>query len=165
MNAARTPAEAEIIRLGALEIRYLQHAGHGCEMGAFEMTVPPGCMVPPPHSHAGNEELVYVLEGTLRYTVGSETRDLQPGDYMATPRGTVHAFGNPHATAARALVLNTPDIGAQYFREVAAIVNAGGPPDRAQLMATMQRHGLTPAAPSASASAAAPPASAATPSS
>ena len=156
MNPARPPAEAETIRLGALEIRYLQHAGPGIGMGAFEMTVPPGCMVPPPHSHAANEELVYVLEGTLRYTVGGETRDLQPGDFMATPRGAVHAFGNPHAAAARALVVNTPDIGAPYFREVAAIVNAGGPPDRAQLMATMQRHGLTPAAPPASANAESP---------
>ena len=118
-------------------------------MGMFEMRVPPACMVPPPHSHPGNEELVYVLEGTLRYTVGSQTRDLHAGDFMSTPRGEVHAFSNPHAAEARALVINTPDIGAQYFREVAAIVGAGGPPDRAQLMATMRRHGLVPAAPPA----------------
>ena len=51
------------------------------------------------------------------------------------------------ATAARALVVNTPDIGAGYFREVAAVVNAGGPPDRARLAAVMQRFGLVPAAP------------------
>jgi quercetin dioxygenase-like cupin family protein len=139
--------EAELIRLGPLEIRYLQNAGNGRQMGLFEMRVPPGCPVPPPHSHAGNEELVYVLEGTLRYTVGSETRDLGPGDFMTTPPGAVHAFANPHAVAVRALVINTPDIGAQYFRDVAAIVATGGPPDRARLMATMQRFGLTPAAP------------------
>jgi mannose-6-phosphate isomerase-like protein (cupin superfamily) len=90
-----------------------------------------------------------VLEGTLRYTVGGDTRDLQSGEFMATPRGTVHAFRNPHAVEARALVINTPDIGPQYFREVAAIVNAGGPPDRVKLMATMQSHGLVPAAPQA----------------
>ena len=147
MNEARTPAAPELIRLGQLEIRYLQEAGDGCQMGAFEMHVPPGSNVPPPHSHSANEELVYVLEGTLRYTVGSETRDLQPGDSMATPRGVVHAFSNPHGAAARALVINTPDIGAQYFREVRAIVDAGGPPDKAALLATMQRFGLVPAAP------------------
>ncbi|MFO1310371.1 MAG: hypothetical protein U1F64_18270 [Burkholderiales bacterium] len=44
-------------------------------------------------------------------------------------------------------MINTPDIGAAYFREAAAIVNAGGPPDRAKLVAMMQRHGLVPAAP------------------
>ena len=111
------------------------------------MLVPPGSNVPPPHSHTANEELVYVLEGTLRYTVGGDTRDLGPGDSMATPCGVVHAFSNPHAGVARALVINTPDIGAQYFREVASIVNRGGPPDKAQLMATMGKFGLVPAAP------------------
>ncbi len=86
MNEANTPAAQELIRLGPLEIRYLQKAGNGSEMGMFEMRVPPASMVPPPHSHPGNEELVYVLEGTLRYTVGSETRDLRAGDFMSTPQ-------------------------------------------------------------------------------
>lgn len=149
MNEANTPADPDLIRLGTLEIRYLQQAGNGSEIGMFELRVPPASMVPPPHSHSGNEELVYVLEGTLRYTVGSQTRDLQAGEFMSTPRGVVHAFSNPHTVDARALVINTPDIGPQYFREVAAIVNAGSPPDRAKLMATMQRYGLVPAAPPA----------------
>jgi quercetin dioxygenase-like cupin family protein len=116
-------------------------------MGCFEMRVPPGSNVPPPHSHPANEELVYVLEGTLRYTVGNETRDLRPGHSMATPRGAVHAFSNPHDEVARALVINTPDIGLQYFREVALMTNHGGPPDKASLMATMLRFGLVAAAP------------------
>lgn len=143
-TASRDP---KTIRVGQIEIRYIQEAGNGCQMGCFEMRVPPGSNVPPPHSHANNEELVYVLEGVLRYTVGAETRDLQPGDTMATPRGVVHAFSNPHSTTARALITNTPDIGAQYFREVAAIINAGGPPDRSKLVETMRKFGLTPAAP------------------
>ena len=149
MNDVDSPAAHELIRLGTLEIRYLQEAGNGSEMGMFEMRVPPASMVPPPHSHPLNEELVYVLEGTLRYTVGSQTRDLRAGEFMSTPRGEVHAFSNPHAVEARALVINTPDIGAQYFRDVAALVSAGGPPDRAKQMETMRRYGLVPAAPSA----------------
>lgn len=139
----------EVIRIGQLEIRYVQEAAGPCAMGCFELTVPPGSNVPPPHSHSANEELVYVLEGTLRYTVGAETRDLAPGDSMATPRGVVHGFSNPHAVAARALVINTPDIGAQYFRDVSAVVSAGGPPDKAKLVAVMRAYGLVPAAPAA----------------
>jgi quercetin dioxygenase-like cupin family protein len=146
MNASAAPV-APVIRLGQIEIRYLQQAGEGCQIGCFEMRVPPRSNVPPPHSHTANEELVYVLEGTLRYTVDGQTRDLGPGDSMATPRGAVHAFSNPHAVTARALVINTPDIGVEYFREVADIIGAGGPPDRTKLMATMQRFGLVPAAP------------------
>jgi hypothetical protein len=40
----------------------------------------------------------------------------------------------------------TPDVGAQYFRDVAAVAAAGGPPDRAKLMRIMTRYGLMPAA-------------------
>ncbi len=143
MNVNKTALPGpETIRVGQIEIRYLQEAGHGCQMGCFEMRVPPGSNVPPPHSHANNEELVYVLEGVLRYTVGSETRDLRPGDTMATPRGVVHGFSNPHSATVRALIINTPDIGAQYFREVAAVINAAGPPDLSRLLETMRRFGL-----------------------
>ncbi|HEX5458975.1 MAG TPA: cupin domain-containing protein [Steroidobacteraceae bacterium] len=143
MNETASP-DPQTIRVGQIEIRYIQEAGNGCQMGCFEMRVPPGSNVPPPHSHANNEELVYVLEGVLRYTVAGETRDLRPGDAMATPRGVVHGFSNPYSAAARALVMNTPDIGAQYFREVAAIINAPGPPNRNRLVETMRKFGLAP---------------------
>ncbi len=113
----------------------------------FELTVPPGSNVPPPHSHAKNDECVYVLEGALRYSVDAETRDLGAGENMFSPKGSVHQFSNPFATTARALVVQSPDIGAQYFRDVAAVVNTGGPPDRAALVSVMTRYGLTPAAP------------------
>jgi quercetin dioxygenase-like cupin family protein len=147
MNETHTRATPEIIRVGQLEIKYIQSGDNACQMVCFELRVPPGANVPPPHSHSANEELLYVLEGTLRYTVDGETRDLGPGEAMATPRGMVHAFSNPHALVARALVINTPDIGPGYFCEVGSIVNAGGPPDRAALLATMQRYGLTLAVP------------------
>ena len=147
MNEPITPVAQEVIRVGQLEIRYLNESGNGCQMGCFEMHVPPGSNVPPPHSHTANEEIVYVLEGTLRYFVGSETRDLRPGDSMATPCGVVHGFSNTGDIAVRALVINSPDIGAQYFREMGLIVNAGTPPDKEKLLATMQNFGLVPGAP------------------
>ena len=53
----------------------------------FELTVPPASNAPPPHSHSNNEELVYVLEGTLRYTVGADTRDLTPWTKHAYAKG------------------------------------------------------------------------------
>ena len=66
---------------------------------------------------------------------------------MSTPKGIVHAFANPFATTARALIVNSPDIGAQYFRDIAAVVNTGGPPDKTALIAVMLKYGLVPAAP------------------
>ncbi len=64
---------------------------------------------------------------------------------MFTPRGSVHHFSNPHSDTARALIIISPDIGAQYFLDVGAVVNAGGPPDRAKLIEIMSKYGLVPA--------------------
>jgi quercetin dioxygenase-like cupin family protein len=135
------------IKAGQLGINYIADGSPTRSLGMFELTVPPGSNVPPPHSHSNNEECVYVLEGTLRYSVGTETRDLTTGQTMSTPRGTVHAFSNPFAATARALIVLSPDIGPQYFRDVAAVVNGAGPPDKAALISVMSRYGLVPAAP------------------
>ncbi len=135
------------INVGQLRIRYLIDGSQRAGLGMFELTVPPGSNVPPPHSHTDNEEIVYVLEGTLRYTVGSESRDLTPGQTMQTPKGEVHAFSNPFDRVARALITLAPDIGPRYFEDVAEVVNRGGPPDKAALLAVMARYRLVPAAP------------------
>ncbi len=135
------------ISVGQLRIRYLIDGTQSASLGLFELTVPPGSNVPPPHSHTDNEEIVYVLEGTLRYSVGNDTRDLSPGQTMRTPKGSVHGFSNPFGSVARALITLAPDIGPKYFEDVASVVNAGGPPDKAAIVAVMSRHGLVPAAP------------------
>jgi hypothetical protein len=44
-------------------------------------------------------------------------------------------------------VINTPDIGAEYFREIASIMGRDGPPDKVAVIATMRKFGLVPAAP------------------
>jgi quercetin dioxygenase-like cupin family protein len=142
------PQEQPPMKVGQLEIRYLiDGTVTGAGAGMFEMTVPPGARVPPPHSHKNNEEIIYVLEGTLRYSVDGEVRDLKPGERMYTPRGSVHAFSNPHDRPARALIVLTPDIGAQYFRDIAEIVSAPGGPDPARMAAMMARYGLVLAPP------------------
>lgn len=147
MSGGDPGAARDSIMVGQLGIRYLIDGTAEGGMGVFELSVPPKGNVPPPHSHTGSEECVYVLEGVLRYAVNDVFRDLRPGDWMHTPRGAVHQFSNPHDAPARALIVLTPDIGAQYFRDVGAVVNAGGPPDRARLLQVMAKYGLVPAPP------------------
>ena len=140
------PQEQPVVKIGGLEIRYLiDGTVTGAGSGMFELTVAPGAKVPPAHSHRHNEEILYVLEGVLRYTVDAETRDLQPGERMYTAKGSVHAFSNPHGEIARALIILTPDIGAQYFRDVAEAVGAPGGPNPARMVEVMKRYGLEPA--------------------
>jgi quercetin dioxygenase-like cupin family protein len=141
--------EAMQINLGKMTIRYLVDGSRTGTMGMFELTVLPGASVPPPHSHSNNEEIVYVLEGQLRYAAGDDKRDLRPGDSMHTPRGVVHAFSNPFPGVARALITLSPDIGAQYFLDVGEVMKKGMPPDKAALVAVMERYGLVPGVPTA----------------
>jgi len=57
-------------------------------------------------------------------------------------------FDNLKQTDAKGLAVVTPAlIGSDFFKEVAAIVNAGGTPDIGQLKAVYAKHGLVPALP------------------
>ena len=66
--------DATEIKVGRLGINYIVDGSPTESLGMFELTVPPGSNVPPPHSHSRNDECVYVLAGTLRYSVGAEKR-------------------------------------------------------------------------------------------
>ena len=71
-----------------------------------------------------------------------------PATSCFIPRGAVHGFNNLKPTTAKALAVVTPAlIGPEYFRDMAAIINAGGPPDLEKIKAVMNRHGLIPAPP------------------
>ena len=49
---------------------------------------------PGPHSHEANEELFYVLEGTMSFLVGSEWLDAPAGSFLRVPAGMTHDFEN-----------------------------------------------------------------------
>jgi mannose-6-phosphate isomerase-like protein (cupin superfamily) len=59
---------------------------------------------PGPHSHEANEELFYVLEGTMSLLVGAEWIEGGRGSFLRIPAGTTHDFEN--RTGGRAGVLN-----------------------------------------------------------
>ena len=137
----------EEIKVGPLVIRFLVEGEQsGGSVAVFEFDVPAGTSVAAGHSHDGYEETVYGLEGVLTWTVEGNATDVGPGETLCIPRGAVHQFDNLHGADAKALAIVTPGIlGPDYFREVAAILDAaaGGPPDFAALGEVMNRHGLT----------------------
>jgi quercetin dioxygenase-like cupin family protein len=140
---------SEEIRIGQLTIRFLlEGASSGGSVAVFEFDVPAGAKVPIAHSHDGYEETIYGLGGMLTWTVDGRLSEVGPGQVVCIPRGAVHRFDNRHGADAKMLAIVTPGLlGPDYFREMAAVVNAaaGGPPDPAALAAVMRRHGLTPA--------------------
>jgi quercetin dioxygenase-like cupin family protein len=138
------PVPREVISLGQIQIRFLLD-GDDTEgrMCVFEFVVPPNARVPAPHSHLHVDEALYVLEGTLTWMMDGAETDLAPGTSTFVPRGIVHGFRNPHAETARVLATLSPaSIGPAYFRELAALLSAGGPPDPARVSEIMARHGL-----------------------
>ena len=141
--------EKEIIRVGQISIRFLlESKDTNGQMAMFEFTVPAGAKAPAPHSHTHYDETIYGLEGVTTFTVDGQAVDLGPGDSYFIPRGAVHGFNNLTQGTAKALAVVTPAlIGPEFFREVAAILSAGGPPDLAKISAVMTRHGLVLAAP------------------
>ena len=105
-------------------------------LAVFEFDVAAGAKVPAAHSHDGYEETIYGLEGVLTWTIEGTPTDVGPGEVVFIPRGAVHRFDNAGDVDATALAIVTPGLlGADYFREIAAVVDAaaGGPPDLAAI--------------------------------
>ena len=135
---------SDLITLGSLSMRFLvdgsDTTGH---MAMAEMVVQPLAKVPPPHRHVDVDETIHILEGSLTYRVDGCVRVLNAGDHCFSPRGSVHHFSNAGEAPVRALVVFSPaNIGPDYFREVAGVLSAGGPPDIDLMKSVMKRHGL-----------------------
>jgi quercetin dioxygenase-like cupin family protein len=141
----------ETIRLGAIEVDFLLEGKDTNEqLAMFEFKVPVGAKVPIPHAHVAYDETTYGLEGTLTYTVNGKTIEVAAGETLFIPRGAEHGFNNLHQTDAKALAVISPAlIGPDFFKEVGALIAAGGPPDVEKLKAIYDKWGLKPAMPKA----------------
>jgi quercetin dioxygenase-like cupin family protein len=137
----------EMIRVGQIGIRFLLEAADtNGAVAMFEFTVPVGAKVPVPHYHKAYDETIYGVEGVVTFTVEGNPVDIGPGQTCFIPRGAVHGFNNLKPTDVKALAVITPALlGPEFFKEAAALVNAGGPPDVEKLKAVLLKHGLVPA--------------------
>lgn len=76
-------------------------------IGAAEFTFPPH-FGPPLHIHHAEDEILQVLEGTLRVVCGDVDAILDAGGFAYLPRGVPHTFQVQGDRPARALALFTP---------------------------------------------------------
>jgi quercetin dioxygenase-like cupin family protein len=141
----------DVIQVGQIGIRFLLEAvDTNGAVAMFEFTVPVGAKVPVPHYHKQYDETIYGVEGVVTFTVDEKPVGIGPGETCFIPRGAVHGFDNLGQTDVKALAVITPALlGPDFFREAAAIVNAGGPPDVEKLKAVLLKHGLVPVMPQA----------------
>lgn len=92
----------------------------GGELLAWELLLAPGGRVPSSHVHPEQEERFTVVEGRMRFRIGGKRVFVGPGETVAVPPGTVHAFANPDRITAKVLVETRPALDMQALLETAA---------------------------------------------
>ncbi len=110
----------------------------------MERTLLPGGRMPPAHSHVGNEEAYFVLDGVVEFRVAGEVFEGTDGTFVLVPAGEAHTFGNTGDEPARLLVLHAPALDG-YFEELERLWASPQPPDRDTELDLMRRHGMEPA--------------------
>jgi quercetin dioxygenase-like cupin family protein len=96
-------------------IRWICHAA---STGATRLTVLEGTLAPGQahgfHKHPEQEEVLYVVAGTIELWIETEKRVLGVGDAAFLPAGTVHASFNTSKDDAKLLAILGPSVGAGF---------------------------------------------------
>ncbi|WP_185731370.1 cupin domain-containing protein [Larkinella rosea] len=103
---------------------------------------------PPKHIHEREDELFYIQEGNMRFTLGEQTIDAKPGDTIFLPRMIPHAFEVLTPTA-KVLLYLTPGYFEGFFYELSeevseAVLPQGPPPAEVMnvILETSARYGI-----------------------
>jgi quercetin dioxygenase-like cupin family protein len=90
--------------------------------GAKQLTVIGGSIFPGKghnfHHHPDQEEVLYVISGTIEQWVDREKRTLGPGDSAYFPAGVVHATFNAGTDEATVLAVLGPCVGEAGIEQV-----------------------------------------------
>ncbi len=113
------------------------------EVGLFlaEHPIPPGYFVPP-HRHADDEEMLYVMEGELTLIAEAGESRAGAGSCLHFAPGHLHGFRNDSGVPVKLLVIAQPGVqAAEMFRHFDRAAKAGplAPPD---VMAIAAEYGV-----------------------
>lgn len=123
-NLPQNRQESLLTRLGmTATIKTSAPASNG-SLGVVELTLSPHCRTMLPHWHGQTTEIVYILDGTLAFTVGDESFTGMRGRVVIIPPRTVHHLWNPTASPATVLLLYTPGGLEAYFADLTAMGTA-----------------------------------------
>ncbi|AUV81980.1 cupin domain-containing protein [Salinigranum rubrum] len=97
-------------------------------VAVVEHTLPPQTLGAPLHRHSHEDEISFVLEGTLGVQEGETVSTVEAGEIVVKERDVWHTFWNDGDDPLRFLEFISPGGFAAYFEEVADVLS-GGPPD------------------------------------
>lgn len=124
--------------LGDRQTVKLTGADTGGVFALVESENPPGVGIPP-HIHHAEDEVFYVIEGRVAFTVDGAPVEAKAGTTVWLPQGTPHSFTVVGDRPARMLTLLFPAGLEALFAELATL---DGPPDPGALMETCAPYGI-----------------------
>lgn len=113
----------------------------------IEYHLPPSPASPPPHYHKVMQEVFYVLEGALQFTLDGKIIDAPAGTLVMVPPMAVHTFKNALDAPARFLIWFSPGGFEQYFLDMEELVKnepSWPPSDMGKVFALMAEHDTFP---------------------
>lgn len=114
VHVIENPLSGEVITI------HKTAAETGGALLAWELVLAPGGQVPSSHAHPRQEEQFTVVQGRMRFRVGSRTVTIGPGETVRVPPRAVHHFANPGPEPARVAVETRPALEMQALLEMAA---------------------------------------------
>ena len=133
----------DLVQIGGFATRYLTDPNVVRDAYVLlEHTLAPGLIGAPPHRHAREDELSYVLTGQLTVWRAGVVTVAGPGTVVPKPRGEWHTFWNAGADPVRFLELVSPPGFAGYFRELGELLRASAAPEISAIVALAARYGL-----------------------
>jgi quercetin dioxygenase-like cupin family protein len=109
---------------------------------AIEVHTPPD-RGPELHIHFDQNELFYVLKGSIGLQCGSDRMILRVGDSFMAPANIPHAYVTLGTEPAHMLNVFDPSSGTEsFFSEYAPLVSVEGEPDPNKLAQAYARHGM-----------------------
>jgi len=97
-------------------------------IAVVEHRLPAGKLAAPLHRHSHEDEISYILEGTMGVQEGDEVATVGQGEFAVKARGAWHTFWNPGTGPLRFLEFIAPGEFAGYFREAAKLLPDDGDP-------------------------------------
>lgn len=111
----------------------------------IEHVVAPGWRAPGRHVHDRTEEGFYVVQGTLTFEVGEETREAGPRTLVHVPPGVPHTWWNSGDEPAVYVGTLAPGDHEEFFRELARLYSEGHRPGDEAMNRLVAAHDVRPA--------------------